>query len=77
MTERPVPRRPLNHEPPLSIRAREMGPRASEMMLKLNLMGRAVEGVVSMDKWLLVLAAEIVLAAIIIANLPALLRLHC
>jgi hypothetical protein len=54
-----------------------MGPRASEMMLKLNLMGRAVEGVVSMDKWLLVLAAEIVLAAIIIANLPALLRLHC
>jgi hypothetical protein len=29
-----------------------------------------------MDKWLLVLAAEIVLAAIIIANLPALLRLH-
>jgi hypothetical protein len=35
-----------------------------------------VEGVVSMDKWLLVLAAEIALAAIIIANLPALLRLH-
>ena len=39
--------------------------------------GRAVEGVVmSMDKWLLVLAAEIVLATIIIANLPELLQLH-
>ena len=97
----PAPRRPFNHEPPLSIPTRlaPPTPRCAPGSSARNgaagqrdvqaepddlddggdprhAAGCAVEGVVSMDKWLLVLAAEIALAAIIIANLPALLRLH-